>query len=62
MRKIRLVGARKYIQGYPPYQPKVQSYPIEFVGEDALIPLEKYEEDEKFKRTFENFPSYVIEE
>lgn len=61
MKKIQLEGARKYIQGYPPYQQKVQSYPIEFDGEDALMPLEKYEKDEKLRQTFKDFKKHIIE-
>lgn len=62
MRKIRLIGARRYIQGFPPYQPKVDSYPIEFAGEDALLPIEKYEGDEQFKETFKHFRTQMVEE
>jgi hypothetical protein len=62
VKKVRIVGARRYIQGYPPFQHKVLSYPIEFVGEDALMPLEKYESDEKFKKIFEKFSTLIVEE
>lgn len=62
VKKIRLIGARRYIQGYPPWQPKVEKYPIVFEYEDAVMPLAKYEEDENFKNTFENFPCEIIEE
>lgn len=62
MKKIRLIGARKYIQGFPPYQPKVEKYKIEFEGDDAIIPLEKYEEDVQLKEVFSHFPSYIFEE
>ncbi len=61
MKKIRLIGARRYIQGYPSLQPKVEKYPIVFEYEDAVMPLAKYEEDENFKKTFGNFPYEIIE-
>lgn len=62
MKKIRLIGARRYIQGYPPWQPKVEKYPIVFEGEDAVMPWAKYEEDENLKKAFKNFKSEITEE
>lgn len=57
---ILVVGARRYIQGSPMFQHKVEKYPIRFVGEDVLIPLDKYEEDEKLKELLKHFPSFIV--
>ena len=62
MKKIRLIGARKYLQGHPVYVSKCVKYPIVFEGEDALMPLSKYEEDENLKKVFGNFKSEIIGE
>lgn len=60
MKKIRIKGARRYIQGYPPWQPKVEKYPIRFEFDDVVMPLAKYEEDESLKKTLGNFESEVF--
>ncbi|MEM3550223.1 MAG: hypothetical protein QXV01_03940 [Candidatus Bathyarchaeia archaeon] len=57
---ILFVGARQYIQGSPLFQHKVEKYPILFVGEDVLIPLNKYEEDKKLKEVLKPFPSFIV--
>lgn len=62
MEKIRIIGARRYVEGYPAWQPKVEKYPIWFEFEDVVIPLAKYEEDESLKKALENFESEVMGE
>jgi hypothetical protein len=57
---ILFVGARKYIQGSPLFQHKVEKYPIKFIGEDVLIPLNKYDKDEKLKEILKPFPSFIV--
>lgn len=57
-KKVLIVGARKYIQGSPLFAHKVATYPIEFVGEDALVPEEKFE---AIKDLFEKLPAFLVE-
>lgn len=62
MKKIRLINARKYIQGFPSWQSKVEKYPIMFEGEDAVMPWAKFEEDENLKKVFKNFKFEIIDQ
>jgi len=62
VKKIRIKGARRYVQGFPSWQSKVEKYPIWFEFEDVVIPLSKYEEDESLKKALGNFKSEVIDE
>jgi len=57
-KKVLIVGARKYIQGSALFMHKVTTYPIEFVGEDALVPEEKFE---AIKDMFEKLPAFLVE-
>lgn len=57
-KKVLIVGARKYIAGSAPFMHKVKTYPIEFVGDDALVPEEKYED---LRDQFANLPAFVVE-
>lgn len=57
-KKVLIVGGRKYIQGSPLFAHWVATYPIEFVGEDALVPEAKFE---AIKKYFENLPAFLVE-
>lgn len=62
VKKIRLIGARKYIQGSPYFQPLVEKENIVFSEEDVILPLEKFEENKKFREACSKFKYQIFED